>query len=66
MQSYNQKIRHFPEIELVPTILKPFSFCPLIQTFCASPNGVHMRELTVVNGVHMTELTVVNGVHITL
>ena len=39
---------------MVPTILQSFSFtlyksytCPLMQTFCASPNGVHLRELTV-------------------
>ena len=35
---------------MVPTILQPFSFtlyksytCPLIQTFCASPNSFHLR-----------------------
>ena len=45
--STNQKIRHLQEIELVPTILQSFSFtlyksytCPLIQTFCASPDIV--------------------------
>ena len=41
---------HLQEIELVPTILQSFSFnlhksytCPLIQTFCASPNSFHLR-----------------------
>ena len=41
---------HPQEIELVPTILQSFSFtlyksytCPLIQTFCASPNSFHLR-----------------------
>ena len=29
------------------TLYKSYT-CPLIQTFCASPNGVHLRELTVV------------------
>ena len=36
-------------------VLQSFSFtlyksytCPLIHTFCASPIGVHLRELTVV------------------
>ena len=43
-------MRHLQEIELVPTILQSFSFtlyksytCPLIQTFCASPNSFHLR-----------------------
>ena len=50
IQKYNQKIRYLQEIELVPTILRSFSFtlhksytCPLIQTFCASPNSFHLR-----------------------
>ena len=43
-------MRHLQEIELVSTILQSFSFtlyksytCPLIQTFCASPNSFHLR-----------------------
>ena len=50
IQLYNQMIRHLQEIELVPNILQSFSFtlyksyiCPLIQTFCASPNSFHLR-----------------------
>ena len=46
---------HLQEIQLVPTILQTFSFtlykrdtCPLVQAFCASPKGVHLRELTVI------------------
>ena len=44
-------MRHLQEIELVPTILQSCSFtfyksytCPLIQTFCASPNSFHLRD----------------------
>ena len=41
---------HPQEIELVPTILQSFSYtlyknytCPLIQTFCATPNSFYLR-----------------------
>ena len=47
MQSYNQKMRNLPKIELVPTILQSFSSTLSKRDICASPNGVHVRELTV-------------------